>query len=142
MTDNTPSSDIRLTDAPACHPKVFEAAFNTGRADVLAGVYEADAVFVPESGAEVRGDALHAANAEFLSLGLPITVRLRHCYTADDLALLIVDWTIDGTGPDGGHVRIEGTATDVARRGPDGLWRYVIDNPFGVALGTRPTGSV
>ncbi|GAB3144667.1 hypothetical protein GCM10027290_23430 [Micromonospora sonneratiae] len=24
-------------------------------------------------------------------------------------------------------------ATDVGRRGTDGRWRYVIDNPFGVA---------
>jgi hypothetical protein len=36
------------------------------------------------------------------------------------VALLAVDWEIDGT------------AVDVARRGPDGGWRYVIDNPFGV----------
>jgi ketosteroid isomerase-like protein len=44
---------------------------------------------------------------------------------------LIVDWVIDGTGPEGQAVHVEGTATDIARRGPDGRWRYVIDNPFG-----------
>jgi hypothetical protein len=27
---------------------------------------------------------------------------------------------------------LPGTAADVARRGPDGVWRYVIDNPAGV----------
>ncbi|MFD0538567.1 hypothetical protein ACFQY7_37435 [Actinomadura luteofluorescens] len=32
-----------------------------------------------------------------------------------------------------GPVRIEGTATDVARRGPDGRWRYAVDNPFGTS---------
>lgn len=41
--------------------------------------------------------------------------------------------TLEGTGPDGAAVRLAGTATDVARRGPDGLWRYVIDNPFGTS---------
>ncbi len=30
-------------------------------------------------------------------------------------------------------MHVEGTATDVARGGLDGVWRYVIDNPFGVA---------
>ncbi|MGW7439121.1 YybH family protein [Streptomyces sp. NPDC054849] len=54
-------------------------------------------------------------------------------YTAGDIALLIVDWSIEGTGPDGAAVRLAGTATDVARRGPDGLWRYVVDNPFGTS---------
>jgi hypothetical protein len=33
-----------------------------------------------------------------------------------------------------GDVDLHGTATDVARRGADGAWRYVIDNPFGTAL--------
>ncbi|GAA2400924.1 hypothetical protein [Streptomyces coeruleofuscus] len=36
---------------------------------------------------------------------------------------------------------VEGTATNVARRGSDGRWRYVIDNPFGYVIdnpfGTR-----
>jgi hypothetical protein len=30
-------------------------------------------------------------------------------------------------------MHIEGTATDVARRGADGLWRYIIDNLFDTA---------
>jgi ketosteroid isomerase-like protein len=40
--------------------------------------------------------------------------------------------------PDGEHVHVDGTATDVARRGPDGLWRYVIDNPFGTVVDHQP----
>ncbi|MFJ3969784.1 hypothetical protein ACIPYR_16745 [Streptomyces parvus] len=35
---------------------------------------------------------------------------------------------------------IAGTATDVARRGPDGLWRYVVDNPFGTTEDPEQTG--
>ncbi|MFJ3877880.1 YybH family protein [Streptomyces sp. NPDC090077] len=68
--------------------------------------------------------------------GLPIDVRPRHTYATGELALLIVDRTTvgtEGTGPDGGPVRLAGTATDIARRGPDGLWRYVVDNPFGTS---------
>jgi ketosteroid isomerase-like protein len=69
------------------------------------------------------------------SLGVPIRVEPRHVYVTatGDTALLVVDWMIDGRRPDGEHVHIEGTATDVARRGVDGVWRYVIDNPFGTA---------
>lgn len=40
-----------------------------------------------------------AANARFQSLGLPITIEARDTYIAGDTALLIVDWSIDGTGP-------------------------------------------
>ncbi|HET6287677.1 MAG TPA: hypothetical protein VFG15_13130 [Amycolatopsis sp.] len=36
------------------------------------------------------------------------------------------------TADPAGHLAT--TATDVARRGEDGLWRYVLDNPFGVGV--------
>ncbi|WP_245681528.1 YybH family protein [Actinomadura kijaniata] len=122
-----------LADRPENVPFVFAERFNSGDPAALAEMYEGGAVFVPEDGAAVRGDDLHAANARFQGLGLPISVRPRHVHANGDLALLIVDWCIEGPGPDGEHLYIEGTATDVARRGPDGLWRYAIDSPFGAA---------
>ncbi|MCP2333993.1 YybH family protein [Actinoalloteichus caeruleus] len=130
---------IQLTTDPARHPEVFASAFNTGDVDILEQVYEPGALFVPQPGTAVTGKARRLANAEFLELGLPITVSPRHVYALDDVALLIVDFVIAGTARHGGSVRIEGTATDVARRGADGYWRYAIDNPFGVAEG--PAGS-
>lgn len=66
-------------------------------------------------------------------MGLPMAATPRHVYVVDDIALLIVDWSIHGTGPDGAQVHMEGTATDVARRGADGRWCYVVDNPAGSA---------
>jgi ketosteroid isomerase-like protein len=122
------SHDIVLTEDPAEHPAVFARAFNTGDAAAVERVYESGAVFVAEPGTAVTGAARSAANRRFLDLGLPIEVRPRHVYVAGDVALLIVDWSIEGDG-----VAIAGTATDVARRGADGRWRYVIDNPFGTA---------
>ncbi|GAA4946606.1 YybH family protein [Actinoplanes utahensis] len=117
----------------ARHPAAFAAAFNSGDPAAVEAMYEESAVLVPAPGDPVTGRERAVANERFLALGLPITVRPRHVYTAGDIALLIVDWTIDGPGPDGTAVHISGTATDVARRGADGAWRYVIDNPFGVA---------
>ncbi|MFD1532559.1 hypothetical protein [Pseudonocardia aurantiaca] len=46
-------------------------------------------------------------------------------------ALLVVDWSLRGTAPDGTSVDMSGTAADVVRRDPDGTWRYLVDNPFG-----------
>lgn len=122
---------IALTDDPAQHPAVFAAAFNTGHSAAVESVYEDIGVLVAEAGTLVAGADREAANARLLGLGLPIEVRPRHVYVADDIALLIVDWSISGTGPDGAHIDVRATATDVARRGPDGKWRYIIDNPFG-----------
>jgi len=99
-------------------PHEFAAAFNTFDLAEVERVYEPGAVFVARPGEP----AAPAANQAMLDLGQRIEVRPRHVYEAGDLALLIVDWRI------GDRV---GTATDVARRGADGRWRYVIDNPFG-----------
>ncbi|PXY26576.1 DUF4440 domain-containing protein [Prauserella sp. PE36] len=115
---------VHLTTDAAEHPFVFAAAFNAGTPEI---VYEDGAVFVRPDGVSVTGAEVHKANAELLALGLPMVVRPRRVEVAGDIALLIVDWSIDGDG-----VHLEGTATDVARRGADGHWRYVIDNPMGV----------
>ncbi|MFJ8865624.1 YybH family protein [Streptomyces sp. NPDC102473] len=110
----------RAQDVPA----VFAERFNDGDARAVQELYEAEAAFVPESGVAVHGTGdIARQNAPFLGLGLPISVRPRRVHVADDIALLIVDWEIEGT--------VSGTATDVARRGVDGYWRYVIDSPFG-----------
>lgn len=135
MTDTIlpPDNSFPLATTPEQQPHVFATAFNTGDPDAIEQVYERAGVFVSSPGQPTTGTARRDANARMAALGLPIDVRPRHVYVADDIALLIVDWTISGTSPDGEEVSIQGTATDVARRGDDGTWRYVIDNPFGTA---------
>ncbi len=120
-----------LADRPEDVPAVFAARFNSFDPDALAEVYEEGGMLVPRPGSPVTGPDVRTANSRLQDLGIPIEVRPRHVYRNGDLALLIVDWSLSGTGPEGRPVQVEGTATDVARRGPDGRWRYAIDNPFG-----------
>jgi hypothetical protein len=42
-------------------------------------------------------------------------------FVAGDIAQIVLDWSIDGTGPDGEHAHLEGSASDVVRRGADGF---------------------
>lgn len=124
MTHSGTGDAGSMTIHPVSVAHAFAAAFNDGDARAVDAVYEPGGLFVPEPGHTVTGAARRAANQRFLGLGLPIDVQPRHVYEHDGVALLIVDWTIgDRTG----------TATDVARLGEDGRWRYLIDNPFGTA---------
>lgn len=118
---------------PADLPRMFEAAFNSGDRARIDALFEADAVLVVEPGNAVTGDDRRQAIAGFLDLGLPMRIVLRHVYACDDVALVLTDHRIEGTSTSGEQISIAGTATDVARRGPDGRWRYIIDNPSGVA---------
>ncbi|GAA0239114.1 hypothetical protein GCM10010492_42880 [Saccharothrix mutabilis subsp. mutabilis] len=87
-------------------PALFAELFNQG-----------DPSSLYEPGAEPEVLAGH------LELDAKMEVSPRKVLVNGDIALLVVDWRLG---------EVTGTATDVARRGPDG-WRYVIDNPSGVA---------
>lgn len=47
--------------------------------------------------------------------------------------LIVSDYTITGTGPDGKRTCSSARGTEVVRRQADGTWRFVIDNPTGTA---------
>jgi ketosteroid isomerase-like protein len=109
---------------------MWAARFNAKDLDGMLALAEAGSVFVPQPGVVVEGDGVRAAEQQFLSLGLPITLTVRRVIVSGDIALLISDWSLKGRASDGSDVDLSGTTADVARRGPDG-WKYVIDNPFG-----------
>jgi ketosteroid isomerase-like protein len=127
-------TNIEAALRPVDVPGAFALAFNSGDLAAVSALYEEGAVLVAgDDRREMRDDDLTGAVAEHMALGLPIDVNPRRVIVNGELALLLVDWMIAGTLPDGAVVEITGTATDVARRGDDGRWRYVIDNPFGIA---------
>lgn len=115
-------TSVQLASEAVDQPHVFARAFNTFDPAEVERVYETDSVLVLTPGEPLTGAARAQANADLQAQGKPITVAPRHVYVCGDIALLIVDWEIADLG-------ISGTATDVARRGADGFWRYVIDNP-------------
>jgi ketosteroid isomerase-like protein len=126
-------SGVRLAVDPTDHVPAYCATFARGSGALLDQHYEPDAVIVPSPGQPVTGTQRIATHDYLLGLGVPIRAEARRVYVAGDVALLIVDWSIRGVARDGHPVDLHGTATDVARRAPDGHWRYVIDNPFGTA---------
>jgi ketosteroid isomerase-like protein len=51
-------------------------------------------------------------------------------YVHGDLALMRGKWTLTSRAADGSESTMSGSSVEVARKGPDGLWRYVIDHPW------------
>ena len=125
-------TDSHAFPDPAEHVAAYCAAFAEGSGPHLDRLYEPDAVLVPRPGTALIGAAQRIpAHEHLLGFGLPITAHTRHAYVSGDIALLVVDWSIAGTSRQGYPLDLRGTATDVVRRGVDGRWRYVVDNPFG-----------
>jgi ketosteroid isomerase-like protein len=109
--------------------------FNSGKVSAMMTLYEPEAVLIAKDGRTVTDHSEIAAELERdLSLGLPLEAKARHVFVADDIAQIVLDWSIDGTAPDGKHVHLGGSAGDIVRRGADGRWRYIIDNNQGTAV--------
>jgi len=109
--------------------------FNSGKVSAMMGIYAPEAVFIATDGRTITDHAELATELERdLKRGLPLKAKARHVFVADNIAQIVLDWSIDGTGPDGKHVHIGGSASDVVRRGADGLWRFLIDNNQGTAV--------
>ena len=109
--------------------------FNSGKVSAMMALYEPEAVLVVKDGRTVTGHAEIAAQLEpDLKHGLPLEAKARNVFIAGDVAQIVLDWSIDGTDRDGEHVHLGGSASDVVRRGSDGIWRYVIDNNLGTAV--------
>ena len=115
-------------------PSLIER-FESGSVSEVMALFEPKATFVANDGHTITDQAeIGATLKRNIMLGLPVKTKVRHVFVADDIAQLVLDWTIDGTGPDGNLVHLEGTACDVVRRGADGFWRFIIDNGQGTAV--------
>ena len=106
-------------------------AFNSGDVDSVVGLYERDARFVPQPNHVASGhDAIGEALRRFQAMGT-MAAETRYCITSGDVALASAAWRINGAGPAGEPVDLQGTSADLLRRQADGRWLIVVDHPFG-----------
>jgi ketosteroid isomerase-like protein len=72
-------------------------------------------------------DDVAQALASFMALRLPLSVRITSVLESPELALVICERRVAGTGPDGEQVRLTGQGCAVLRPQPDGAWRIAAD---------------
>ena len=112
--------------------ELFSQLFEAGDLDELISLYEPDAVMVPEPGKPVSGSlAIREALQAFLSVSGKLDLRVQRVIVAGDIAMICSSWTLNGTGPDGVAIALQGQTSDVVRLQDDGSWLFVIDNPYG-----------
>jgi uncharacterized protein (TIGR02246 family) len=106
-------------------------ALHSGDLDALVALYEPQACLTPEPGQVVTGtQAIREALSNFLATKPKLTLETKTVNQSSDIALIISNWHLTGTGRDGNPMDMRGQAVAVSRRQPDGNWLLVIDNPF------------
>ena len=126
------------TEPEGVIPSLVER-FNSGNIEAMMALYAPEAVFIAKDGRTITDRTEIAAQFQRdMSLGLPLKANVRHVFVGDDTAQIVVDWSIDGKGPNGEDVHLGGSASDIVRRGADGFWRYIIDNNQGTAVRQPP----
>lgn len=123
---------MNSAEAPEDLHKLFEAALNSGDLDALVPLYAFDG-FLMTRGDPARGiGAIRGLLTEIVAMKPTIQLTTRRVVQVEDTALLVGDWRFHGTAADGSDVSTSGSSVEVARRQPDGSWRYLIDLPYGL----------
>ena len=112
---------------------LFAQAVNAGDIEAVIKLYEPTASLMMQPGQVVSGTkAVREALSGFLAMKPRMTLEARTLAEAGGIALTTSKWVLEGTGPDGTPMKMEGQSAEVARRQPDGTWLFVIDNPRGL----------
>jgi enoyl-CoA hydratase len=136
---------VPVNDPEQLH-RLFAERANAGDLEGLVALYEDEATFVgPDGGSASGSDAIRERLQGLLAMAPSITPTSSRVVMAGDVALLSNRWRITlgagvGVGVGAGESELaglDGAGTEVARRQPDGSWRYVIDNP--VLAAAAPT---
>jgi ketosteroid isomerase-like protein len=121
-------------NSPAATVQRVSELLGEGVLEPLVELYEPDAAFAPEPGRAVTGTAaIRAALEPFVAMRPRMRGTVQKVLEAGDTALVTYRWQLEGTGPDGSPIRLDGTSSDVLRRRPDGSWGVLIDDPWGAA---------
>jgi len=98
-------------------------SIKSGDIEAALKLYEPDAIFIPASGAPVKGrKAIAAQLASFTHADQAIETLATQIWENGNIILVRSQWRYGSQ---------TGTAIEVWRKDPKLGWRYVIDNPYG-----------
>src|SRR5689334_24988413 len=106
---------------------LFQSYMRDGDIDALLTLYDPEAVFLNRAREVRRGaDALREELAPLAAVRAVFEFNIKRIIQSGDIALIHNEWKVSSPEP------LSGYAIEVARRQPDGTWRWLIGDPFTV----------
>jgi uncharacterized protein (TIGR02246 family) len=107
--------------------RLFQQYMAQGDIDSVLSVYDPEAVFLNQSGEVKRGEeGLRQELTPFAALKADFDFNIRQIIESGDIALMHTEWKVSLPG----QMPLYAYAIEVARRQPDGTWRWLIGDPF------------
>ena len=109
--------------------ELVSQALSDGDLEAALAQYEKGALLACWPGAGEVGQVGEVGHvlAGVMALRLPLYVRISSVLESPELALVICERRVAGTGPDGERVQLSGHGCAVLRPQPDGAWRIAAD---------------
>jgi ketosteroid isomerase-like protein len=104
--------------------ELFQKHTAAGDIDSLLSLYDREAVFLNQSREVKSGQGLRQELAPMASVKTNFSFKINQVIRSGDIALMHTHWTRATPEP------ISVDAVEVARRQPDGTWRWLIGDPF------------
>jgi uncharacterized protein (TIGR02246 family) len=107
--------------------RLFQQSMAAGDLDAVLSVYDPEAVLVNPSGEVTQGrDGLRQELTPVAAMQTRLAFTIKQVIQAGDIALMHTEWQVSFPWP------MSVYAIAVARRQPDGTWRWLIGDPFTV----------
>jgi ketosteroid isomerase-like protein len=113
--------------------RLFQQYMAEGDIDAVLSLYDSEAVFLNRSGELKKiGEGMREELAPFTAMKAIFDFNIKQVIQSGDIALMHTDWKV--SSPE----QMSVSAIEVARRQPDGTWRWLIGDPFTVGKRTAP----
>ena len=113
--------------------RLFQQYMAEGDIDSVLSIYDPEAVFLNQSGEVKKGEKeLRQELADFAASKAVFNFDIKQVIQSGDIALMHTKWKISSPQ------EMSVYAIEVARRQPDGTWRWLIGDPFTIG---RQTGA-
>ncbi len=113
--------------------RLFQQYMAEGDIDSVLSVYDPEAVFLNQSGEVKKGEAgLRQELDPFAARKAVFNFDIKQVIQSGDIALMHTEWKVSSPQ------QMSVYAIEVARRQPDGTWRWLIGDPFTIG---RQTGA-
>jgi ketosteroid isomerase-like protein len=112
--------------------RAFVNAVNAGDLNALLGLYDPNVKYVLRSGKTVEGKSgVRETLERLIAAKGEMRINNKYCIVNGEIALVRAEWSFAGIGADGKPMESHGNSAEVLRCGSDGIWRYLVDSPFG-----------